>query len=210
MSQLKFKGFPAQSRLVRIPEPFFQEILPSIDDIHELRITLYTLWYLERLEKPIKYISKGDYLRDKVFMLSLGVDAENHLIEGLNKATSRGTLLSAEIQSSNRKENIYLVNTPRSRATINAIQSGNFSLEQLSNSPVQMDVLRPNIFDLYEQNIGAITPMMAEILKVAESTYPAAWIEEAMELAVQNNSRRWRYIEAILRKWKENGRDGEY
>ena len=52
--------------------------------------------------------------------------------------------------------------------------------------------------------------MMAEILKDAEINYPAAWIEEAIELAVQNNSRRWKYVEAILRKWKENGRDGSY
>jgi DNA replication protein len=52
--------------------------------------------------------------------------------------------------------------------------------------------------------------MMAEILKDAETLYPPAWIEEAIELAVQNNSRRWKYVEAILRKWKENGRDGEY
>ncbi len=49
MDDPEFKGFPAQSRLVRIPEVFFQEILPGIDDLDELRVSLYTLWYLERL-----------------------------------------------------------------------------------------------------------------------------------------------------------------
>jgi len=210
MNTPEFKGFPAQSRLVRIPESFFQEILPTIDDIHELKVTLYTLWYLERLEQPVKYINKRDYLRDKIFMQSLGSDAEDHLTIGLDKAIARGTLLKAEVSFSDKQESIYLANTPRGRTIINAIQSGNFSVDQLTNTPAQMDILRPNIFELYEQNIGAITPMLAEILKDAESTYPAAWIEEAIELAVQNNSRRWRYIEAILRKWKENGRDGEY
>ena len=205
-----FKGFPAQSRLVRVPELFFQVVLPSIDDIHELRVTLYTLWFLERLEQPVKYINKQDYLHDKVFMQSLGSNAEDHLAVGLDKATSRGTLLTTKISLSDKLETIYLVNTPRGRAIVSAIQSGNISLDQLANPQVQMDILRPNIFELYEQNIGVITPMLAEILKDADSIYPAAWIEEAIELAVQNNSRRWRYIEAILHKWKENGRDGEY
>ncbi len=210
MSPAMFKGFPAQSRLVRIPEAFFQEILPSIDDIHELKVTLYTLWYLERLEQPVKYITKSDFLRDKGFMQSLGNNAEDLLSKGLDKATARGTLLDVEIPSSEKNETVYLANTPRGRSFVNAIQSGNYSLDQLSNTQVQMDITRPNIFELYEQNIGIITPMLAEILKNTESSYPAAWIEEAIELAVQNNSRRWRYIEAILRKWKENGRDGEY
>ena len=210
MSTPVFKGFPAQSRLVRIPELFFQEVLPSIDDIHELKVTLYTLWYLERLEQPVKYINKQDYLRDKVFIQSLGSNAKDHLTSGLDKATARGTLLTTEISLSDKQETIYLANTPRGRAIVKAIQSGNISLDQLANSQVQMDILRPNIFELYEQNIGVITPMLAEILKDAESIYPAAWIEEAIELSVQNNSRRWRYIESILRKWKENGRDGEY
>ncbi|MBN2678179.1 MAG: DnaD domain protein, partial [Anaerolineaceae bacterium] len=101
-------------------------------------------------------------------------------------------------------------NTPRSQAAMAALHSGQVTIDQLASHPVQMDIIRPNIFELYEQNIAALTPMMAEILKDAEINYPAAWIEEAIELAVQNNSRRWKYVEAILRKWKENGRDGSY
>ncbi len=210
MSSPVFKGFPAQSRLVRIPESFFREILPVVDDLNELKVTLYTLWYLERLDLPVKYILKSEYLRDKLFMNSLGDDAENQVSIGLDKATARGTLLTAEIKISDKPEIIFLANTPRGRAIVNAIRSGNISWNQLTHAPEQLEILRPNIFELYEQNIGVITPMLAEILKDAELTYPAAWIEEAIELAVQNNSRRWRYIESILRKWKENGRDGEY
>jgi DNA replication protein len=205
-----FKGFPAQSRLVRIPEIFFQEVLPGIDDIDELRVTLYTLWYLERLESPLKSLSLKDYLRDKTFMSSLGKDAEQRLIAGLEKAITRGTLLCSVEKPLATAEALIMANTRRSQAALSALRSGKYNIDQLDNLPVQMDIIRPNIFDLYEQNIGAITPMMAEILKDAETQYPQAWIEEAIELAVQNNSRRWNYVEAILRKWKENGRDGEY
>jgi DnaD/phage-associated family protein len=65
----------------------------------------------------------------------------------------------------------------------------------------------PNIFQLYEENIGPLTPMLADTLREAETAYPAAWIEEAMRIAVENNVRRWRYVEAILNSWKEEGRD---
>ena len=210
MDPSAFKGFPAQSRLVRIPEIFFQEILPKIEDINELRVTLYTLWYLEKLDQPVKFLSINDYLRDGTFMQSLGNDGKQCLVNGLEKAIARGTLLCSAEKPYGTEDALILVNTQRGRAVLNSLRSGKYSVAQLSNQTVQMDVIRPNIFVLYEQNIGAITPMMAEILKDAESRYPAGWIEEAMELAVQNNSRRWKYVDAILRKWKEKGRDGEY
>ena len=205
-----FKGFPAQSRLVRIPEVFFQQVLPEIEDIDELRVTLYTLWYLERLDQPLKFLSINDYLRDKTFMHSLGNESKLCLLSGLQKAITRGTLLCSVERPPETGDALILANTPRGRAALTALRSGKYSTDQLSSLPAQMDVLRPNIFELYEQNIGAITPMMAEILKDAETRFPPGWIEEAMELAVQNNSRRWKYVESILRKWKENGRDGEY
>ena len=66
---------------------------------------------------------------------------------------------------------------------------------------------RPNIFSLYEANIGPLTPMIADLLQEAEQTYPVYWIEQAMKIAVENNVRRWRYVEAILASWKERGRD---
>jgi DnaD/phage-associated family protein len=65
---------------------------------------------------------------------------------------------------------------------------------------------RPNIFALYEQNIGPLTPMLADLLRDAEATYPADWIADAMKIAVENNKRNWRYVEAILKSWATEGR----
>jgi DnaD/phage-associated family protein len=162
------------------------------------------------MDQPVKFLSINDYLRDKTFMKSLGCEAKQCLLSSLDKAITRGTLLCSMDRPDEAGVALILANTQRGRAVLSALRSGKYTVDQLSSQTVQMDVLRPNIFELYEQNIGAITPMMAEILKDAETRYPAGWIEEAMELAVQNNSRRWKYVEAILRKWKENGRDGEH
>ena len=71
---------------------------------------------------------------------------------------------------------------------------------------VQVQVERPNIFVLYEQNIGLLTPMIASQLEDAADHYPADWIEAAFSEAVQRNKRNWKYISAILRRWETEGR----
>ncbi|GAC1380150.1 MAG: DnaD domain protein [Ktedonobacteraceae bacterium] len=71
---------------------------------------------------------------------------------------------------------------------------------------VQVQVERPNIFVLYEQNIGLLSPLIADQLKDAADQYPPEWIEAAFREAVQHNKRKWSYISAILRRWETEGR----
>lgn len=70
----------------------------------------------------------------------------------------------------------------------------------------QVQIERPNIFVLYEQNIGLLTPMIAHQLEDAADRYPADWIEAAFSEAVQRNKRNWKYISAILQRWETEGR----
>src|SRR5690606_22331294 len=58
------------------------------------------------------------------------------------------------------------------------------------------------ISKLYEREIGALTPLVADSIQDAVKEYPPDWIEEAIQLAVQNNSRRWNYVLAILKNCK--------
>ncbi len=66
---------------------------------------------------------------------------------------------------------------------------------------------KPNAFRLYEENIGPLTPMLADALRDAEKTYPQGWVEDAITIAVTANVRRWNYIAAVLKRWQESGRD---
>ena len=43
------------------------------------------------------------------------------------------------------------------------------------------------------------------MLKDAEEDYSEKWIAEAIGLAVKTNARNWNYVEAILKRWKEEG-----
>jgi len=54
----------------------------------------------------------------------------------------------------------------------------------------------------YEQEFGALTPMIADAIKDSVDTYPAEWIPEAMQIAVEANKRSWNYVEGILKNCK--------
>lgn len=68
---------------------------------------------------------------------------------------------------------------------------------------------RPSIFTLYEQNIGLVTPIVADRLVEAMQHYPEQWIEDAISEAVSYNRRSWRYIQRILENWATEGRTDE-
>jgi len=129
----------------------------------------------------------------------LGLSAEETM-SGLGKAEARGSIL----KSTHEAEVFYFLNSPRGRAAAEAFAKGQWreSARILSSPPVE----RPNVFKLYEENIGALTPLIADALKDAEDLYEPEWIADAIELAVKNNKRNWKYCEAILKRWKEEGR----
>lgn len=67
-----------------------------------------------------------------------------------------------------------------------------------------------NIFTLYEQEVGELTPGISELLKDAEMEYPAEWIAGAIKLAATQNKRNWSYIKGILDNCKaENHAPGD-
>jgi DnaD/phage-associated family protein len=119
----------------------------------------------------------------------------------------RGSLLQATLEMENGPVSFYFLNTPKGRAAVQAIARGEWRYSGDALAPVELPPERPNIFHLYEEHIGALTPMIADMLREAEELYPADWIEDAMRIAVENNARRWSYVEAILRRWQEGGRD---
>jgi len=101
---------------------------------------------------------------------------------------------------------MYLLNSPRGRAAAQAFADRGLD-EAVSTASLPLE--RPNIFRLYEENIGPLTPLIADALKDAEAAYSEEWIAEAIELAVKHNKRSWKYSEAILKRWKEEGRGQE-
>ncbi len=211
MSHPGFPGFKdGKQPLIPIPAEFFSDLLPQIDHFGELQITLYAFWVLARREGTFRYMSKTEMATDERLMLALAVpeiDAHSALEEALERAVTRGTLLHVGVELDQGVEDFYFVNSAKGRAAVAAVEKGEWSPSGDPLTPLSLVVERPNVYTLYEQNIGPLTPMLAERLREAESQYPAEWIEEAIGIAVENNVRKWRYIEAILESWEQRGKD---
>jgi DNA replication protein len=201
-----FTGFPSgKIHLTPIPGSFFSELLPAIDHLGELKVTLYAFWFLDHLEAPVRYLTYQDFAEDEQLVRGLGGAS---LTDSLERATQRGSLLKVEVNGNSPDQTLFFLNTPRGRAAVQSIQAGTWRPDLTAHPPVSLDVERPNIFRLYEENIGPLTPLVADMLREAEQTYKTEWIEEAIRIAVQNNVRRWKYVDTILRSWQEEGRDG--
>lgn len=197
-----FSGFPAgRVRTVALPEQVFSELVPLIDDLDELKVTLHILWRLTQQRSGVRYLRYADLASDPILLAGLGASPLQALDAALKRALVRGTLLEAN-DPDGGGERLYFANTPKGRAAAEAIRQGKWPREL-------KPATRSSIFELYEQNIGVLTPLIADELREAERTYPAVWIEEAFRIAVQMNKRNWRYIYAILERWRLEGKDDE-
>lgn len=197
MSQ--FAGFTSSETFTPVPDSFFR-LLNDITDADELKVTLYVLWRIEHAEGRLRYLSRGEILEDNGFMSRM---TAAEVDSGLEKALRRGTLLTVESESGG----LWMLNSPRGRAAAQALR--NSPGGQSARIPPPIPLPRPNIFKLYEENIGPLTPLMADTLKEAEQEFPAAWLVEAFRIAVERKVRNWKYIAAILRRWKEEGYEGK-
>jgi len=206
-----FRGFPeGKMALTSIPDLFFSELLPIVDDLFELKVTLHCLWLIQQKSGEVRYTTDTELREDEILMRGLGdidLSPEEALQEGLERAVARGTLLEVVAQSpGQREERLYLVNGARGREVVKKIESGEWTLPGRGDQ-VHLRARRPNIFNLYEQNLGLIqSPILADELTDAERTYPPDWIEDAFRIAVANNARRWAYVRSILERWQREGR----
>ena len=207
---MAFPGFPpGKVRLVSVPALFFTQLLPEIDHLGELKVVLYAFWRLSQCEAPVRYLTRADFTADEAFLKGLEAavgQAEIVLDDALARAVARGVFLQAMVEVGEETRTLYFLNTPKGRAAAEAVNAGQWRPTGDAARPARVYLERPNIYRLYEAHIGPLTPLIAEQLQEAEAAYPSDWIEEAFRIAVAQNVRRWRYVEAILERWQKEGR----
>ena len=197
----KFSGFPdGKLTVTPLPNLFFSELLAAIDDLAELKVTLHIFWLIAQGKHRTQNVTWDELRGDTTLMQSLaaceGKPAET-LTRGLDAAVERGSLL--------QKDAAYFLNTESGRRASEKFESASKQVRAEQANVAE----RPNIFVLYEKNIGMLTPMISEELKEAEEQYPAEWIAEAFKEAVTRNARNWKYVNAILKRWKAEGRQDD-
>jgi DNA replication protein len=213
-----FPGFPpGKTRLATLPEGVFDQLLPLIDDLAELKVTLHCYWRLSQGHGAVRFVRLCDLLSDDTLLTGLrgeaGDDPARTLDAALERAVARTTLLHVRVERDGEQQDWYFANTPKGRAAVQRLERGEplaLSNEAGESGQVQAEeqaqTTRPNIFVLYEQNIGLLQPLIADELRQAERHYPVTWIEEAFRLAAEANVRRWSYVRAILERWATEGK----
>jgi DnaD/phage-associated family protein len=201
----RFEGFPAgELHFTSVPDLFFSALLPAIEDLAELKIILHVIWLRQRQARQV--VSRAELAADETLargLAALGGDAELALADGLAQAVARGALLHAVVED----EDVYALNSAGGRGALARIESGEVGAVGVTAVDRPSVEPRPNIFELYEDNIGLLSPILADELRDAEATYPANWIEDAFRIAAENNVRKWRYVQAILEHWAAEGKD---
>jgi DNA replication protein len=219
-----FIGFPdTKMRPVTVPDRFFTDLLPQIDDLAELKLTLHCFWLLNEQTGEYRYLRGEDLRRDTMLLDSLNLDNDlrapaQALEDALQRAVARNTLLRLEITTGGddprspdyQVQDWYFMNTVKGRQAVAMVRQGRLrELQAVLPDEARLRVDRPNIYTLYEQNIGVLTPLIADQLRDMEKTFAPEWIQDAFEIAVSRNNRHLRYIQAILKRWETKGKDGE-
>ena len=213
-TQGRFGGFPSGARATAVPSLFFSELLPQIEDEWELRVTLYVIYALGRRKGYPRFVTGAELQAEAPLLASLGDGGSpislERLTEGLEHAVERGSILRLDVEHDNRVERLFLLNTPSDRRAVEQLRDGRINLGRalppVQGAPASQ---RGNVFQLYEENIGPLTPLVAEELREAEELYPFEWLEDALREAALQNKRSWRYAAAILQRWATEGRKRE-
>ena len=210
----QFSGFPAKMQFTPVPNVFFSNLLPQINDIAELKITLHVFWSLYGKRGYPRFTTYRELLGNASLVSSLreGEKPPDELLRNaLAMAVERGTILHMVLERDGAPEDVYFLNTESDRQIVAKVRNGELSLPGLKAErqtyPEVETEPQPDLFTLYEQNIGMLTPMIAEELREAEKLYPEAWIRDAIKEAVNQGIRKWSYISAILEGWSTEGKN---
>lgn len=200
-----FEGFIAGAAQTPLPAQFFVEILPLLEDEAELRVTLYVFYAVGRRRGELRAVRLSELLRERPLLAALAPwGGEAALREALGQAVARGTLCDCPLEGDDR---LYVPNHEAGRRLLGRVRSGALAVPGTRPRAAAAPPVRLGAVRVYEQEIGVLTPAVAEALTDAVTRYPEAWVVEALRLAAQRNARSWRYAEGILRRWEAEGRD---
>jgi DNA replication protein len=208
-----FSGFPEKMEVTPVPTLFLTTLMPHIEDIAELKAVLHIFRLLSRRRGYPRFVTLTELVHDNILVKGISGDntesAETVIRHALDIAVRHNILLHLKLGNGGNSEDIYFISTDAGKKSIDKIQHGELILSGLT--PVKQEAVQiaklSDIFSLYEQNIGILTPIIAEELQDAEKRYPADWIESAFKEAVTLNKRSWRYIAHILERWSVEGKD---
>lgn len=207
---IEFNGFPARiKQFTPIPNLVFSSLMPHITDITELKVLLYTFELIYPKKGNIRFVTYNELLNCSGIVSGLKEPYQEVLYNALEGLIKKNAILHLALKNGDKQNDIYFFNSEANKQAIEKIKSGEIAIPGLKSEIVIPDDIVENpadIFTLYEQNIGMLTPLIADELKEAKKQYPETWIEDAFKEAVAQNKRNWRYVSRILERWSIEGK----
>ena len=197
-----------------VPRSLITDILPAMTDLNELHVVLAMLRLVLEAGDVSAPFEESTFVRDRTLRDALrvvgsGNSADYRIATGLDLAVGRCVLLRFRTIEDQHERVWYTIATPEAKSAIDRMLQGESlpprSLWEGDSAP-RIEPERPTVFRLYEQNIGLLSPIIADQLVRAMERYPREWIEDAIGEAVAYNRRNWRYIQRILQNWATTGR----
>lgn len=209
-----FSGFPANMQFTPVPNLFMNMLMPGMDS-PELKCMLYIFQTIYGKKGTPRFATLSELLSNPSLTSGLhqaGKSVEQQIKEALDSAITRGAIISIEVMQEGKQENLFFLNTSSEREAVEQIKSGILKLPKMEIVKTAVKpVEQKNIFTVYEENIGMLTPLTSEEIKDALTQYPEEWLRDAILEAVNANKRNWRYIERILERWATEGKkDGTH
>ena len=206
---IEFKGFPARMQFTPVPNLVFSVLLPEISDISELKVLLHIFELIYLKKGSFRFLTHKELLNNASLRRNKEL-TEDQLLKTLDNLVSKGAILHLILKQTDRTEDVYFLNSEANRLVVAKIQNGEILLPDIKyDKTLQSSPAEPSdIFTLYEQNIGMLTPIIADELKEAQKQYAETWIKEAIKEAASLNKRNWRYIARILEHWSSEGKNG--
>ena len=66
MSEASFKGFPARAEVTPLPNIFFSEVLPQIENLAEVKVVMQVFFLLSRRKGYPRFVSFKELNNDPV------------------------------------------------------------------------------------------------------------------------------------------------
>jgi DnaD/phage-associated family protein len=197
---------------VSVPRALLDRLITSRSSVEEHRIVLL-LVLLTRTGKADAAISEDAFVSDPAVIDAGKVDGTPIAMPdwpypAIEQAVAHGTILRFVVESPGGSRSWLLLNTVQNARLVSTMADNPDTVPEIywiDESRPRVHVDRPTVFRLYEQNIGPLTPLIADRLIKALELYPAEWVESALEEAVAYNRRNWRYIARILENWAADG-----
>ncbi|MHB1415241.1 MAG: DnaD domain-containing protein [Chloroflexota bacterium] len=196
-STRQFPGFPARGlAFTPIPSVLVSHLLAGIDDLAELKVTLYLFWALHRQRGPVRCLRWEQLREEGAPLCGLGEQDEDALAGALERAVARGTVLHLAMETDAGREDLYFLNTGEGRRTAERVRCGEAVVPPAAGQQAAgraPGVRRSALAGLYEQQVGVLSPMI-----VQEREYGPEEVADAIGEAVRYNRRRWAYVRSVL------------